>query len=170
MGSRDPTKSTRCSRARSTIWPVFAARSPTAPPIWAKRCPRRHRAAGRYRVPEETLLEYHRDIHRFLTVRDYAEARAPVGSSRACARFPGWQDRLGPCRNACLCIHSGRGHTIRLTGQDTERGTFSQRHLVLHGVDGSLYTPLTTLPLPRHRLRRTTALCPKRRGRIRIWL
>lgn len=36
---------------------------------------------------------------------------------------------------------------IRMTGQDAERGTFSQRHLVLHDVEtGASYTPLQELP------------------------
>ena len=36
---------------------------------------------------------------------------------------------------------------IRLTGQDAERGTFSQRHLVLHdGKTGAPWTPLQHLP------------------------
>ncbi len=39
------------------------------------------------------------------------------------------------------------GTPIRLTGQDSERGTFSQRHLVLHDVEtGERWTPLQTLP------------------------
>jgi len=39
------------------------------------------------------------------------------------------------------------GTPIRLTGQDTERGTFSQRHLVLHdGRTGQSYTPIQHLP------------------------
>ncbi|HWO89648.1 MAG TPA: hypothetical protein VNL98_10920, partial [Gemmatimonadales bacterium] len=39
------------------------------------------------------------------------------------------------------------GVPVRLTGQDTERGTFSQRHLVLHdAVSGRRYTPLQNLP------------------------
>ncbi len=38
------------------------------------------------------------------------------------------------------------GTPIRLTGQDTERGTFSHRHAVLHHqVDGSTYIPLQHL-------------------------
>jgi 2-oxoglutarate dehydrogenase E1 component len=38
------------------------------------------------------------------------------------------------------------GIPIRLTGQDTERGTFSHRHAVLHDVDtGGTYTPLQHL-------------------------
>ena len=39
------------------------------------------------------------------------------------------------------------GTPIRLTGQDTERGTFSQRHLVLHDVaSGRTVTPMQQLP------------------------
>jgi 2-oxoglutarate dehydrogenase E1 component len=39
------------------------------------------------------------------------------------------------------------GVPIRLTGQDTERGTFSQRHLVLHdAVTGEPHTPMKHLP------------------------
>lgn len=38
------------------------------------------------------------------------------------------------------------GHPIRMTGQDCQRGTFSQRHAVLHDTkDGSTYTPLKNL-------------------------
>ncbi|MEM7577043.1 MAG: 2-oxoglutarate dehydrogenase E1 component [Planctomycetota bacterium] len=37
-------------------------------------------------------------------------------------------------------------HRIRMTGQDVQRGTFSQRHAVLHDVtNGNLYTPLKHL-------------------------
>jgi 2-oxoglutarate dehydrogenase E1 component len=39
------------------------------------------------------------------------------------------------------------GTPIRLTGQDTERGTFSHRHLVLHDLHtGERYTPMQNLP------------------------
>ncbi len=39
------------------------------------------------------------------------------------------------------------GVPIRLTGQDTERGTFSHRHMVLHDAEtGARYAPITHLP------------------------
>jgi 2-oxoglutarate dehydrogenase E1 component len=39
------------------------------------------------------------------------------------------------------------GTPIRLTGQDTERGTFSQRHLVVHdAANGQRYAPIQHLP------------------------
>jgi 2-oxoglutarate dehydrogenase E1 component len=41
----------------------------------------------------------------------------------------------------------GEGVPVRLTGQDTERGTFSQRHMVLHDGDtGERYSPVQNLP------------------------
>ncbi len=40
-----------------------------------------------------------------------------------------------------------QGVPIRLTGQDTERGTFSQRHLVFHDAQtGEKYAPIQNLP------------------------
>jgi 2-oxoglutarate dehydrogenase E1 component len=40
----------------------------------------------------------------------------------------------------------GDGIPVRLTGQDSQRGTFSQRHLVLHDVQtGETYTPMQHL-------------------------
>jgi 2-oxoglutarate dehydrogenase E1 component len=40
-----------------------------------------------------------------------------------------------------------QGVPVRLTGQDSERGTFAHRHLVLHDAEtGELYTPIQNLP------------------------
>ena len=42
------------------------------------------------------------------------------------------------------------GMPIRLTGQDTARGTFSQRHAVLHDLEtGDVYVPLQNIPQAR---------------------
>ncbi|KAF5013618.1 hypothetical protein FDECE_379 [Fusarium decemcellulare] len=42
-----------------------------------------------------------------------------------------------------LCLE---GHSVRLTGQDVQRGTFSQRHSVLHDQNnGNTWTPLNNL-------------------------
>ena len=42
------------------------------------------------------------------------------------------------------------GVSIRMSGQDIERGTFAHRHAVLHDVDtGATYTPLADLPQAR---------------------
>lgn len=39
------------------------------------------------------------------------------------------------------------GKPIRMTGQDSERGTFAQRHLILHDIEnGSTFSPLHVIP------------------------
>src|SRR5690606_23972178 len=39
------------------------------------------------------------------------------------------------------------GIAVRITGQDVERGTFSQRHAVFHDIEtGETFTPLQALP------------------------
>ena len=50
---------------------------------------------------------------------------------------------------------SRQGVPIRLTGQDTERGTFSQRHLVFHDAEDRrrAYTPIQHLPRRRRAVR-----------------
>ena len=50
------------------------------------------------------------------------------------------------------------GTAIRMTGEDVERGTFSQRHAVFHDVKtGKTFTPLQALPKPGRHLKFTTA-------------
>ena len=52
------------------------------------------------------------------------------------------------------------GTHIRLTGQDTERGTFSNRHLALHDEKTGLkYAPIQNLPARWRRSSSTTARC-----------
>ena len=63
--------------------------------------------------------------------------------------------RLGPRRGAGVRVAArATGRTIRLTGQDAERGTFSHRHAVLHDVEtGETFTPMEHLPHAHGRLR-----------------
>lgn len=98
-------------------------------------------------VPEETLLEYHRAIH-----------AVPEGFSITTKLGRQWERRAhvldspdgkidwAHAETLAFASILADGTAIRLTGQDAERGTFSQRHLVLHSVDGGTYTPLTALP------------------------
>jgi len=98
-------------------------------------------------VPEETLLEYHRDIHRIPDGFAITPKLARQWDRRAhVLDSPDGKIDWAHAETLAFASILAEGTPIRLTGQDTERGTFSQRHLVLHGVDGSLYTPLTTLP------------------------
>lgn len=88
--------------------------------------------ANRLGVPEEPFV-VHKSLNRILQKRqqsliegrdiDWATAEAlAIGS---------------------LCLE---GHHVRLSGQDVERGTFSQRHATLHDqVTGETFTPLNAL-------------------------
>jgi multifunctional 2-oxoglutarate metabolism enzyme len=54
-----------------------------------------------------------------------------------------WAQAEGLAFASLLC----QGVPVRLTGQDTERGTFSQRHLVFHDAKtGEEHTPIMRLP------------------------
>jgi 2-oxoglutarate dehydrogenase E1 component len=56
----------------------------------------------------------------------------------------------GHAESLALASILADGEPIRLSGQDTERGTFSQRHLVLHDVNsGQSFIPLQALPQAR---------------------
>ncbi len=56
----------------------------------------------------------------------------------------------GHAESLALASILADGEPIRLSGQDTERGTFSQRHLVLHDVNsGQPFIPLQALPQAR---------------------
>ncbi|HKB47163.1 MAG TPA: thiamine pyrophosphate-dependent enzyme, partial [Ktedonobacterales bacterium] len=56
----------------------------------------------------------------------------------------------GHAESLALASILADGEPIRLSGQDTERGTFSQRHLVLHDVNsGRPFIPLQALPQAR---------------------
>ena len=60
------------------------------------------------------------------------------------------------------------GYPVRITGQDTARGTFSHRHAVLHDqnrekFDEGTYTPLENVSEGRRLLRSSTRCCRKKR-------
>ena len=94
-------------------------------------------------VPEEKLREYlkrlvelpedfnlHRNLRRFITARaEMAEGRRPLDWAAAEA--------------LAFAATADSGQRVRMTGQDCERGTFSQRHSVLHDrVTDRNYRPL----------------------------
>ena len=64
------------------------------------------------------------------------------------------------------------GIPIRLTGQDTERGTFSQRHLVFHDPEtGERYAPIQHLTEATRRVRAPQLPAVRvRRARLRVRL
>ena len=71
--------------------------------------------------------------------REMAEGKRPLD----------WASAEAAAFASCLVD----GHPIRMTGQDCQRGTFSQRHAVLHDTkNGQTYTPLQTSVPTRQRL------------------
>ena len=64
------------------------------------------------------------------------------------------------------------GTPVRLTGQDTERGTFSHRHLVLHDYEtGEKYAPIQHLPSSRAPFQvYNSPLSETARARVRVRL
>lgn len=75
----------------------------------------------------------HRKLERFLAARrEMAAGKRPLDWATAEA--------------LAFATLATEGHRVRLTGQDSERGTFSQRHAVLHDVKtGEQYRPLQHL-------------------------
>ena len=72
-------------------------------------------------------------------------------SSESCSIGTRWRSDARPldwsaAEALAFASCAAEGYRIRLTGQDSARGTFSQRHAVLHDVEtGETYTPLENL-------------------------
>ena len=88
------------------------------------------------KAPLAALSNLPEDFHPHRKIEKLLEARREMAAG---TRPLDWSTAEAAAL-ACLTID---GIRIRLTGQDVERGTFSQRHSVLHDVqDGHTYTPL----------------------------
>ena len=96
-------------------------------------------------VPAERLRELNEellDVPESFTI--HRKLRKPLGN-RAKALEEGGID-FGHAEALAFASLLGDGVHIRLTGQDTERGTFSHRHLVLHDEKTGLpYCPMQNL-------------------------
>jgi 2-oxoglutarate dehydrogenase E1 component len=99
------------------------------------------------KVSKDELLQLNEEL---LTVPDDFEWNAKLKKQMDKRR-----DALGPeggiewAHAEALAYASlvKEGVPVRLTGQDSERGTFSQRHLVLHDArDGKGYAPIRNIP------------------------
>ncbi|MCC6190954.1 MAG: 2-oxoglutarate dehydrogenase E1 component [Anaerolineales bacterium] len=100
-------------------------------------------------VPAEKLLALHRGLHRL------PDGFTPHPKlARALERRRGALDDLDHpsidwalAEQLALASILADGTPIRLTGEDVERGTFSQRHSVFHDArTGAAFTPLQALP------------------------
>ncbi|HEY3827623.1 MAG TPA: 2-oxoglutarate dehydrogenase E1 component, partial [Solirubrobacteraceae bacterium] len=105
-------------------------------------------------VPAERLRELGRELLRTpegftvhpKLVKQLERRRAALEEQSAGAEDPA---RLDWAHGEALAFASllTDGTPIRLTGQDTERGTFSQRHMVLHDAKtGQTFCPIQSLP------------------------
>ncbi|MGD9712643.1 MAG: 2-oxoglutarate dehydrogenase E1 component, partial [Thermomicrobiales bacterium] len=99
-------------------------------------------------IPEETLRSFHASIHKM-----------PAGFTMSSKLARQWDRRAKVLDQTEPMIDWAHGETfafagiiadgipIRMTGQDAERGTFSQRHLVLHDTEtGEAIVPVSTIP------------------------
>jgi 2-oxoglutarate dehydrogenase E1 component len=109
----------------------------------------RHVADGLTRVPEQ--FNVHPKIARGLVAR--REELAP-------GKAVDWAFAEALAFGSLLL----EGTPVRLSGQDSRRGTFSQRHAVLYdAVTGEPYSPLNGSPRARRNSGRTTACYPRQR-------
>lgn len=106
-------------------------------------------------VPAATLLKLNEQLIALPEGFDLHPKLAPFFARRRAALLEaerGDQHRIDWAHAEALAFASilADGAAIRLTGQDTARGTFSQRHLVLHDLaTGASYTPLQNIPAAR---------------------
>ena len=97
--------------------------------------------AERLRELNEQLLDVPDGVHGPPEARQGSSSAGATRSARKAAST-GHRPRRSP--SASLLAD---GKPVRLTGQDTERGTFSHRHLVLHDAKtGETYAPIQHLP------------------------
>jgi 2-oxoglutarate dehydrogenase E1 component len=96
-------------------------------------------------VGRDRLIDLHEQIHRWPEDFEPVEKLARQMKKRAATLE---EDRpLDWAHGEALAFASlvTDDVAVRLTGEDTERGTFSQRHLTLHDVEGGSHTPLKHL-------------------------
>lgn len=101
-------------------------------------------------VPVEQLQAYDRAIHALPDEHNpSSKLRRQWDRRAAILQQPGEEGKIDWAHAESLAFASilAEGNPIRLTGQDSERGTFSQRHLVLHdSTSGARWVPLQHLP------------------------
>ena len=163
----------RADRARVArrwiAWPACAARSPTAQPRSrsTSTTPRaapargRNRRAGRPAARASTPRST-----RCRTVSRSARSWRGSGSGAPrCSISPDGKIDWAHAETLAFAAIVADGIPIRLTGQDAERGTFSQRHLVLHDPanERDLRAAADAARRDRRRSRSTTARSPRMR-------
>jgi 2-oxoglutarate dehydrogenase E1 component len=96
-------------------------------------------------VPRERLLSFDRQLHTWPEGFSLNPKLARQLDKRGHVLPDGSID-WAHAESLALASLIADGIPVRMTGQDTERGTFSQRHLVLHDINtGATFTPLQNL-------------------------
>jgi 2-oxoglutarate dehydrogenase E1 component len=112
------------------------------PPPGAARRVKTAVPARRLRQLHESLLELPADFH-LNPKLERARQRRRAALDKADERTIEW----AAAEELALASILADGIAIRFTGEDVERGTFSQRHAVFHDVEsGRTYTPLQAIP------------------------
>ena len=94
-------------------------------------------------VPEDVLVELNRELHSWPERFNAHPKLARQIEKRREAPSTGGRIEWGHAEALALGSLIAEGTPIRLTGQDTIRGTFSQRHASLYDVKtGEAYTPI----------------------------
>ena len=107
-----------------------------------------HKAARREvetAVPLATLRAYHDALHTFPA--DLVPNTKLLRQLERRSTIPDGKVDWAHAETLAFAAIISDGTPVRLSGQDAERGTFSQRHLVLHdSTTGNTYAPLQSLP------------------------
>lgn len=112
------------------------------PPPGAARRVKTAVPARRLRKLHDSLLELPADFH-LNPKLERARQRRRAALDKANERTIEW----AAAEELALASILADGIAIRFTGEDVERGTFSQRHAVFHDVEnGRTYTPLQAIP------------------------
>lgn len=99
-------------------------------------------------VPAERLIELNRAI--FTLPDGFSTRIGRILERRRDALQSGGAIDWGHAELLAMAAILADGTPIRLTGQDTERGTFGQRHAAVHDANtGSVFIPLQRLPQAR---------------------
>ena len=110
--------------------------------------PRTSRREVETAVPEDRLRAFHAAIHAL--PEGFAPTRKLARQwerRRGVLDAPDGKVDWGHAEALAFAAILADGTPIRITGQDTQQGTFSQRHAVLHdGTSGALHAPLQSLP------------------------
>jgi len=138
----------RIKEAHEALRTELASAEPAAPPPRSGHVAEpRTRPRTETAVPEEQLRELNDQL-----------LAVPAGFTvhpKLRGQLERRRDALGPAGGVDWGHAEGlamaslvvQGVPVRLTGQDTERGTFSHRHLVFHdAVTGGRFTPIQNLP------------------------